>query len=63
MLGWSREQLSRRLGGHPTANAIRNYERRWKKLRPEDLAAIRAEFEAAGIAFGADGREVRLDSR
>ena len=63
LLGWSREKLSGRLSGHPTANSIRNYERQWKKLQPEDLAAIRAEFETAGIEFGADGRKVRLHGR
>ena len=60
LLGWSRAQLSDRLGGCPTANSIRNYERQWKKLQPEDLAVIRSEFAKAGIEFAADGLQVRL---
>lgn len=60
LLGWSREHLSRRLGGHPAAGTIRNFERQWKRLPPAELTAIRAEFEHAGIEFDPDGTNVRL---
>lgn len=60
LLGWSQEHLSRRLGGHPSASAIRNFERQWKRLRPEDLTAIRVELEHVGVEFDPDGMEVRI---
>jgi ribosome-binding protein aMBF1 (putative translation factor) len=63
LLGWSRAQLSERVGGRPSANSIRNYERQWKKLQPGDLAVIRAEFENAGIEFDVDGLKVQLHRR
>ncbi len=59
LLGWSPEELSERLAGHPSARAIRNFERQWKNIRLDNYAAILSEFEKAGIEFDADGRTVR----
>ena len=63
LLGWSPEQLSERLGGHPSVSAIRNFERGWIRLIPDSAAAVRAEFEDAGIEFDPDGEEVRCSKQ
>ena len=63
LLGWSRRQLSERLGGHPSAHGIGNFERQWKTIRLANCAALRGEFENAGIEFDPDGVTVRLHKR
>ncbi len=60
LLGWSLEHLSNRVGGHPSANTIRNFERHWKQLEADHLTAICVEFEHTGVEFDVDGATVRL---
>ena len=63
LLGWSQKQLSERLGGHPPARSIGNFEHQWKNIRLDNYIALRREFEDAGIEFDGDGVTVRLYKR
>lgn len=62
-LGWTLDDLARRLRGKASRNTLLNFESGARKPQAATTAAIEAALTAAGIVFDPDGINVRLEAK
>lgn len=62
-LGWTFDELARRLRGKATKRTLINFETGARKPQAATAAAVEAALTAAGIVFDPDGVNVRLEAK